>query len=55
MTIYLPNTGRHETGAEVDEFMDVLILDPPPPTPAQPPGSAAGEPGDRCEGREAIR
>jgi len=31
MTIYLPNTALHETGAEVDEFIDVSIPDPPPP------------------------
>lgn len=29
MTIDRPIGERHETGAEVDEFMDVLILDPP--------------------------
>jgi hypothetical protein len=31
MTIYLPNPLLHETGAEIDEFMDVLVPDPPPP------------------------
>jgi len=31
MTIYLPNPLLHETGAEIDEFIDVLVPDPPPP------------------------
>ena len=36
MTIYLPNPLLHETGAEIDEFIDVLVTDPPPPpTPSR--------------------
>ena len=36
MTIYLPNPLLHETGAEVDEFSDVLLPDPPlPPVPSR--------------------
>ncbi len=31
MTIYLPNPLLHETGAEIEEFIDALVPDPPPP------------------------
>ena len=49
MTIYLPNPLLHETGAEIDEFIDVLLPDPPPPpapsralTPCSPTDADAG-------------
>jgi hypothetical protein len=58
MTIYLPNVLLHETGAEIDEFMDVLVPDPPPP-PAPPRASTPCDPTDPRAGatgsRETIR
>jgi hypothetical protein len=45
MTIYLPNPVLHETGAEIDEFVDVLLPDPPPP-PAPSRALTRGSPTD---------
>jgi hypothetical protein len=36
MTMYLPNPLVHATGAEIEEFVDVLVPDPPlPPVPSR--------------------
>ena len=36
MTMYLPNPLVHATGAEIEEFADVLVPDPPlPPVPSR--------------------
>jgi hypothetical protein len=52
MTIYLPNPLLHETGAEIEEFIDAMVPDPPPPpapsralarrSPTDPDASASG-------------
>jgi hypothetical protein len=42
MTMYLPITELNETGAEVDEFLDVSISDQPPrPGPSEHGGERA--------------
>jgi adenylate kinase len=47
MTFYLPNPVLHETGAEIDEFVDALAPDPPPAVRRRPPVRIAllGPPG----------